>query len=184
MGKSPPGQRFEDFIREYGERAFQFAYRLSGNVEEAKDLVQEACRRALSRWHHFDEQRSLDAWFFTILRHLFLDGRRSAARRRNLSLDASVPGDVEQTYSDLLPGEEEAALEQLARAETAEQVRRVLDALSYDHKVILTLCDMQALRYEEISQVLDVPVGTVRSRLSRARIAFRRALLADSRRVS
>lgn len=173
---------FEAFVRDYGERAFQFAYRLSGNVEEAKELVQEAYYRVLRSWQRYDQKRSLDAWFFTILRNVFLDGRKRYERRHAVSMERPVlgaSGEEAAVLGDLLPAEDEAVLRRLERAETAAAVHAALDSLPYDHRVVLTLCDMEAMSYEEISQVLDVPVGTVRSRLSRARIAFRRLISQD-----
>ncbi len=185
MGQGEPGPRFERLIREYSERAFQFAYRLSHNPEEAKDCVQEAFFRVLRSWEKYDETRSLEAWFFTILRHVFLDGRRRYERRMGVSLDASIvsEGGEAGTFLDLLPAEEEGMLQRLERREAGEAVHRVLDAMSYEHRVVLTLCDMEAMNYEEIAQVLDVPAGTVRSRISRARQAFRRKMVRDPREV-
>ncbi len=185
MGQGEPGPRFERLIRDYGERAFQFAYRLSGNAEEAKDCVQEAFFRVLRSWEKYDETRSLDAWFFTILRHVFLDGRRRYERRMGVSLDASIVSEDGEagTFVDLFPVEEESMLRRLERKEAGEAVRRTLDSLSYEHRVELTLCDMEAMNYEEIARVLEVPAGTVRSRISRARRAFRRKMARDPRAV-
>ena len=84
MSQSVPEGVFEGFVREYGERAFQFAYRLTGNVEDAKDLVQDAFHRALRSWDRYDPSRPLDAWFFTILRHLYFDSRKRAGRRKTV----------------------------------------------------------------------------------------------------
>ncbi len=179
MNSSGSEVQFQRFVCEFGERAFQFAYRLTGNIEEAKDLVQESFYRVLRSWDRYDRSRSLEAWFFTILRHVFLDGRKRYERRHAVSLNRPVrPSGREEatTYDELLSDQEEAVLELLERAEAAEGVRRTLDRLAYDHRVVLTLCDMEGHSYEEISRVLDVPVGTVRSRISRARLAFRREM--------
>ena len=179
MNPSGPEVQFQRFVREYGERAFQFAYRLTGNIEEAKDLVQESFYRVLRSWDRYDRSRSLEAWFFTILRHAFLDGRKRYERRHAVSLDRTVRpcgGEEAKTYEELLPDNEQTVLEGLERDEVAQEVRRTLDRLPYDHRVVLTLCDMEGHSYEEISKVLDVPVGTVRSRISRARLAFRREM--------
>ncbi|MFH1723568.1 MAG: RNA polymerase sigma factor [Elusimicrobiota bacterium] len=178
MEQSGAAERFEEFVRDYGERAFQFAYRLSGNVEEAKDLVQEAYYRVLRSWDRYDASRSLDAWFFRILRNVFLDSRKRYERRHAVSLDRSPEGVSEDgaTYGDLLAGDEEAVLDALERRESAGLVRETLDGLSHEHRAVLTLCDMEGLGYEEIARVLEVPVGTVRSRVSRARRAFRRRM--------
>lgn len=174
MGDAPDARRVEGLIRDYGERAFKFAHRLTGNVEEAKDLVQEAYRKVLSRWETFDPDEPLENWFFTILRHLFLDGARRAKGRMVLSFDAAVGGDEEEpmTVADAVAGPE-ALLEALEREESAEAVRRALAALSPVQRATVMLCDGEGMSYEEIARVLDCPPGTVRSRLSRARIVLR-----------
>ena len=171
--------RFEDLVRDYGERAFQFAYHLCGNIDEAKDVTQESFYRALRGWDSYDPAQPLDSWFFTILRHVFLDGRKRYERRHVVSIDAPVSGeDGETSHADFVRDGEPAVLEVLERRETADSVRRALGELGYEHRAVLTLCDMQHMSYEEISKILDVPIGTVRSRLSRAREALRDRLAA------
>lgn len=166
--------RFEAFVQDYGERVFRFAYRLSGNADEAKELAQEALYRALRGWDRLDLRGSADGWFLTVLRRLILDGRRRFASRKVLSLDrpAEAREDAEP-WADRIPCREEALLESLERRESEELVRRTLDGLRYAYRSVLALCDMQGLSYEEAARVLQVPVGTVRSRLSRARAAFK-----------
>ncbi|OGR58302.1 MAG: hypothetical protein A2X36_06570 [Elusimicrobia bacterium GWA2_69_24] len=178
MSGGQASEALERLIREYGDRAFQFAFRLSGNVEESKDLVQDAFFRVLRSWGSYDAARSLDAWFFRILRNVFLDARKKYETLHGVSLDAGPAGVAEEdlTYGDLLPDGEAAFLDALERSESIEKVQRTLAALSYEHRVVLSLCDMDGLNYEEISKVLDIPIGTVRSRVSRARIAFKRRL--------
>lgn len=172
-----PGPEFESFVCEYGERAFQFAYRLGGNVEEAKELVQEAFVRMFRNWERFDRSRSMSAWYFRILRNVFLDGRRRYERKYAVSIDRRVSGEAEDfgTYGDALEESGEAPFDALAREENAREVRAALAALSFEHRAILSLVDMEASSYEEVGRVLDIPLGTVRSRVARARSAFRRS---------
>ncbi len=174
---------FEDFVREYGDRAYRCAYRLCGDTEEAKDLVQEAFTRVLGRWDRYDSSQPLDAWFFTILRHVFIDDRRRCGRTRVVSLETrSAAADPEEgaTLLQTLADGEEAVLERIEREDSAAAVREALKALSREHREVLTLCDMEGCSYEEIAQVLGVAVGTVRSRVSRARDALRRRLMEAS----
>lgn len=177
MESQSPGPQFKAFIQEYGERAFQFAYRLGGNAEEAKELVQEAFFRMYRHWDRFDQDRPMSAWYFKILRNLFLDGCRRYERRKGVSLDRTVPGVSEDvgTYADALPDYTETSLELLARQEKADEVRSVLDGLSYEHRAILSLVDMEGASYLDVERVLEIPLGTVRSRIARARTAFRKS---------
>lgn len=167
--------RFEAFVRDYGDRVFRFARRLSGgDSDAAKDLAQEALYRALRGWKRLSLRGPADGWFLTVLRRLVLDGRRRFTSRKVLSLDRTAAGpDGAEPWADLLPCREDALLEALERRESEELVRSTLDGLRYEYRSVLALCDMQGLSYEEAARVLEVPIGTVRSRLSRARSAFR-----------
>jgi RNA polymerase sigma-70 factor (ECF subfamily) len=167
----------ERFIECYAQRAFEFAYHLCANSEEAKELVQEAFFRALKRWRQYDPAQSLENWFLTILRHLYYDGLKRYERRHSVSLDAPWGDDDSSLADRVCDRDEEALLERLERREAEEEVREVLASLGVEYRAILTLSDMQALSYEQISTILDCPLGTVRSRLSRARAAFRKAML-------
>ena len=177
MESKGPGPEFEAFVREYSERAFQFAYRLGGNAEEAKETVQEAFFRMLRHLERFDHKRSMSAWYFRILRNVFLDGRRRYERKHAVSIDRRVPGVSEElgTYADSLPEHSEAPLDSLAREERAEEVRGTLGRLTFEHRAILSLVDMEGASYDEVSRVLEIPLGTVRSRVARARSAFRKS---------
>ena len=172
-----PGRRFEEFVRAYGNKAYQFAYRLCGNPEEAKEMAQEAFRRLLAHLDEHDPSKPFDAWFFRILRNVVIDEARRHERRKTVSLDAPVKGPYgEESYADLLVDTEEALLETLERKDSGAAVRRALDLLSAEHRSVLALCDMEGRSYEEAAEVLGVPLGTVRSRVSRARLAFRAVL--------
>lgn len=174
-------RRLARLVREYGERAFRCAWRLTGNAEEARDLVQEAYRRVLDRWDRYDSSLPLENWFFTILRHLFLDAARRRGRRREVSLEALLDGEEDGSFrvGDRISDSEEGLLRALERRETQVSVRRALDMLRHEHRAVLVLCDMEGMRYEDIARVLGCPVGTVRSRISRARTALKRSLAAE-----
>ena len=169
----------ERFINEYAERGFQFAFRLCGNVEEAKELSQEAFFRLIRRWEQYDSSQPLESWFLTVLRNVYYDSVKRHERCRTVPLDAPVVlGEPEgPAYADVLADGSEALLEKLERREAGREVREALDSLSEEHRAVLTLCDMQGLSYEEIAEVLDCPLGTVRSRVSRARSAFKRKMM-------
>ena len=168
----------EQIVEAYGDKGFHLAYRLTGNVEEAKELVQEAFVRLMSRWETYDQSQPVENWFLTILRNIYLDNAKRYERRHAVSLDsvASPEGD---SFADLLADDNELPLlERLERQETAAFVQRAMDTLTDEHRAILTLTDMQGLRYEQAAEVMDLPLGTIRSRMSRARAALKKALLA------
>lgn len=167
---------FEDFVKVYADRAFGFAYRLCGNVEDAQEYVQESFLRALSHWHEVRPDGQLEAWYFTILRNLASDEHRKSDRRREVSLDESPSGWGTDTAADRVAEGTGTTLDVMERLERDRAVRAALDAVPLDQRRVLVFVDMEGRSYEEIARRLDIPVGTVRSRVSRARLAFRKAL--------
>ncbi|MEK7232283.1 MAG: RNA polymerase sigma factor [Elusimicrobiota bacterium] len=162
----------EQLILRETPSAYRVAMSLTRNPEASKELVQEASYRILLNQRAFNASRSGTAWFQAVVRNLFIDGRRSFEYRRGVSLSQTIVADG-PCYSELLPSDEPGVLEQLERGEDSRAVRRITNRLRKEHKEVLKLCDMQALSYEEAAGVLAVSVGTVRSRLFRARRAFR-----------
>jgi RNA polymerase sigma-70 factor, ECF subfamily len=163
----------EKFIQDYGERAFRFALKLSGNAEEARDLVQETSLRVLLAWDRYDYSRPLRGWFFSILWNAFLDSKKRARQRRWVALDAPVDGVDGACYGDILSDDDGDVLQGFENLEEARRVRRALRRLSAELRAVINLCDMNGLKYEDTARKLGVPVGTVRSRLFRARRALR-----------
>jgi RNA polymerase sigma-70 factor (ECF subfamily) len=146
-------------------RLRRFAYGLTGSVDAGDDLVQSACERALSRAHLWEPGTRLDSWMFRIVQNLWVDDRR-AGRRREIAtdvvqLDAMTGGDAEA--------------EMQGRLDLAA-VRRRIAALPEEQRAVLLLVSVEGLSYKDAASVLDIPIGTVMSRLARARLALGRAL--------
>ncbi len=169
---------FESLVGEYGERAFQFAYRLTNNVEDARELVQEAFCRAFSRWESYDRALPIQNWFFAILRHVFLDGLKRFDASNLLSLDEPEE-ESKEDYAEILEDRSDRLLETLEREESGRKVREALLRLSREHRAVLMLADVEGMSYEDIAKVLHCPVGTVRSRVSRARNALKKRLVRE-----
>ena len=181
----PSGRQaqLERFIEDYSERGYQFAYRLSGSAEEAKELVQEGFVRVMEKWDTYDASQPMENWFLTILRNIYMDGMKRYEKRRGVPLDAAI-GPSGMTFAEFLhDGHDESLLERLERQRATDEVQRAMDSLSPEHRAILTLCDVQGLTYVKACDVLDAPLGTVRARMNRARNAFRKAMLEHAREV-
>ena len=164
-------------IRDDGPKAMAFAMSLTRNADAARDLLQEGyCRVARSRVR-YDNERPLFPWFRRTLWHLFLDSRKRREFRRCVSLDAPVFEDG-CAYGDLIADRGEGIPEQLERKETVGEVRAALGNLRPNHRTILALSDMDGRTYEDIARILSIPLGTVRSRIYRARRAFKRSFSA------
>ncbi|HVA67276.1 MAG TPA: sigma-70 family RNA polymerase sigma factor [Elusimicrobiota bacterium] len=179
-------RQLEKFIEDYSERGYRFAYQLCRDDEEAKELVQESFFRVIRNWDKFDPAASTESWFLTILRNLYFDALKRYERKNCSSLDALVrenEGSALAFTEVIADAREEAPFDRLEREELGAKTRAVLDALIPEHKAVLTLCDMEGLRYEDIAVVLDCPLGTVRSRICRAREAFKKKFLEMCREV-
>jgi len=168
----------ERLIGEYSDKGFRFAFRLCGNSDEAKDLLQDAFLRVFQKWNRYDVTQPFSNYFLTILRHIYCDHLKRQ-RVATLSLDAPMQkGESPAALGEMVADREEPILDRLMRQETTRTVGKCLREISPEHRVILTLCDMEGLSYEAIAVVLDCPVGTVKSRICRARTALKEKLIA------
>jgi RNA polymerase sigma-70 factor, ECF subfamily len=159
-GGGPVSARFGDQLIAVLPRLRRFARGLSGSVADADDLVQAACERALARQHQFQEGTRFDSWMFRIVQTIWIDQVRSRDVRKE-------DGDVAE---DRL-GSDEPVRRVEARLALAE-VRRALERLPADQRAALLLVTVEGLSYKEAAEVVQVPVGTIMSRLARARIAL------------
>jgi len=172
-GKAPMSVVLDGFIRDSGSRAYQFAYSLAGNGEEAGELVQEALYRVMLAWDRYEASKPLDRWFTVILRNAFLDSRRRSGRKLGVSLDQPLRADSSTVLRDLVPDREPGVLEVLERKETAARACQALQGLKPRHRAVLVLRELRGLAYGDIAKSLRLPLGTVRSRIHGARQALR-----------
>jgi RNA polymerase sigma-70 factor, ECF subfamily len=140
----------------------RYARALSGDSAWADDLVQDTLERALSRWHTLRPQSNLRAWLLTILRHLYIDQLR---KQREIAVD-----------DDNAPWRTMAAPVDQVDGLLLRDVQRALYRLPVEQREVLLLVGLEELSYQEVSSILKIPVGTVMSRLSRAREHMRSLL--------
>lgn len=140
-------------------RLRRFAHALAGNRDDGDDLVQAACAKALGALHQFKPGTRLDAWMFTIIRTGFLDRARMRTRRPTVS-----DPDAVEALSDGGKGARSAE-DRLMLA----RVRAAMAELPEDQRAVLGLIAIEGFAYREAAEMLDVPIGTVMSRLARAR---------------
>jgi len=165
---------FGELVRRYQGRLYPTLLRLTGSAEDAQDLLQEAFLRAYRKLGRFQGESSFYTWLYRLTVNLALSHRR----RRNPSLRlADLPSSEDEGSYD--PASEADQSDPSLPAEQAERdalVHRALDALAPDHRAVVVMKEFDGLRYEEIAAHLGVPVGTVRSRLHRARRELRERL--------
>lgn len=167
---------FEQMLREHHRRAFSFAYRMTGNREDAEDLTQDAFVRAFRARERYDVSRPFDRWLYRIISNLFIDRLRSKPRSTPLSLDAPMEGnDGDRLFGDI-PDEESDPARVLLKGVMDERLQDALNSLPYQFRQTVLLTDVEGLSYDEAANALDCATGTVRSRLHRARVMMRDSL--------
>jgi len=158
-------------VGRYQDRLYPTLLRLTGSAEDAQDLLQDAFLRAFEKLDRFHGESSFYTWVYRIAVNLALSGRRRRRPTIRLGEDglsgAAEPADDPSQTDPSLPAE---------RAERDRLIQDALNALARDHRAVVVLKEYDGLRYEEIAAVLGVPVGTVRSRLHRARCELRERL--------
>ena len=158
---------FEELVLEYEKKVYNVALRILGNSEDAADMTQEAFIKAYNSLSGFRGDSKFSVWLTRIVSNLCLDFLRSRSRRPTVSLSVEDDGgdDVQLDIADNSQSPELL----LERSLTRESVRRGLKALPEDYREILLLREIQGLSYDEIAAVLNIEVGTVKSRIFRGR---------------
>jgi RNA polymerase sigma-70 factor (ECF subfamily) len=169
-------EEFENLVKTHEKALYHFAYRLTGNHDDAQDLVQEGLLKAYRAFHRFKLGTAFDRWVYQIIYRSFIDHYRKKKRRPFVaSLDESPPyfdqpKQVEVPDHTMLP--EDFAL----RLELGETIQQALLRLPEEFRAAVVLCDIQGFSYEEISNILQCSLGTVRSRIHRGRRLLREYL--------
>ncbi len=165
---------FDVIVDQCYAMVYNIAYRLLGDSDWACDATQEAFVRAFNGLPNFRRDASFTTWLYRIATNVSLDQLR---RRRRWLAEQSLTPDAEEEGPAPDPPDGQPGPN--GRAETAERreiVHAALRRLSDDHRTIIVLFDLQGLSYEEVSEVLGVPLGTVKSRLNRARLSLKQQL--------
>jgi RNA polymerase sigma factor (sigma-70 family) len=154
---------------------YNFAFRLTNDEDDANDLVQDTYLKAFRFINSFSQGTNAKAWLFRILKNSFINDFRKKSKE-----PAKVDyQDVETTYNS----EEDAETNQTVdlRVESVQdligdEIANALNALPVDFRTVIILCDVEGFTYEEMAKILDIPIGTVRSRLHRARMLLKEKL--------
>ena len=158
---------FEQLVTDYEKNVYSIALRMTGNSEDAADMTQEAFIKAYNSLGNFRGDSKFSVWLYRIVSNVCLDYIRSRSRKPSVSLSTENE-DGEEVEIDIAD-EEKTPENLLDRRLTRDAVQRGLQSLPPDHRQILLLREIQGLSYEEISEALGLEVGTVKSRIFRAR---------------
>lgn len=172
-------EAFETRLRPHLEPLYRLAYRLTGRREDAEDLVQDLLTKLYARREELEKVEHPRSWLMRVLYRLFIDQRRQRARSPVHLVPDGPSGDGEPILERLAA---DSSQQPAAEAERDEQQRLLLAAiarLSEDHRRVLALHDVEGYTLEEMQEMIDCPIGTLKSRLHRARSRLR-DLLAES----
>ena len=151
------------------DQLYNFAHWLTQNREEAEDLVQETYVKALKGFSSFQLGTNFRAWMYRILRNTFLTSRTGLRATSTVPLDSDEDGPE-------LAVENETPETTLLKRSDSELVQGAINELPVHYREILLLCEVEEMSYQEIAETLSIPIGTVMSRLSRARNTLREGL--------
>jgi RNA polymerase sigma-70 factor (ECF subfamily) len=169
---------FNALIRKHEARAYQYAFRLTRNPEEASDIVADGFVRVYNAIHNFKGNSAFTTWLYRILTNCYLDVRKKEKNRVTTSLDAILQtpeGEVERQIED--PGT--SPYEDVERNVRETSIEDAVGLLPEYQRAMIVMYHSESMTYEEIAAALDLPVGTVKSRLNRARISLRELLVRD-----
>ena len=170
---------FGRLIALYQDRVFNLCLRMCGNASDAEDYAQEAFIKAMRSIDRFDGRSRFYTWLFRIAVNGVISGRRKNGRAMIRSLDVGRAAGDDAGHASIrndLAAEESGPVDQASLREEHAQVLAALAELDEDHRAAVLLRDVESLDYSEIAEVLGVAVGTVKSRLTRARQMLRRQL--------
>ena len=179
-GAESPGtahrlEAFEELVLRHQTQIYRVAYRFTGNHDDAEDLAQEAIVEAFRAFDRYQPGTYFDRWLYRIMSRTYIDTVRRRNRRPVVSLDAPMGGEGDPLVTVM--GDSSQDPQQMTESFDLDGVVQVaLDGLPQEFRAAVVLADIEGLSYDEVAQALRCPVGTVRSRLHRARQMLREAL--------
>ncbi|TCZ69870.1 RNA polymerase sigma factor SigW [Paenibacillus albiflavus] len=180
LARNGDRRAFAELVELYKDKIYHLGYRMLGNRQEAEDIVQETFMRLYSNLHRYDENQKFSTWIFRIAANLCIDRLRK--RKVTYSLDAEVNDGEGNDYYAMMSSDEDTPEKQVIVSETQRQIRKVIDNMPDKYKSIIVLRYLQDLSLQEISDVLDMPITTIKTRLHRGREYLRKKLEASGTR--
>ena len=167
---------FEQLVARYQNKITAFAARMLNDRDEAEDVAQEAFIKAYRSLEGFRGASSFSTWLYRIVTNLCIDRARARKRRPQQAYSLDEPFDRDEKGGRELPDFSSEPGKEVERDELRQQVRTTVAEMPEKLRQVLIMCDIQGMPYEQIAQVLDCPIGTVKSRLFHARADLARRL--------
>ncbi len=171
--KAGDRKAFDELYAKYKRPIVNFAYRMIGNRQTAEEIAQETFIRVYMKIAHFDTRGKVSSWIYAIASNLAKNELRDRKYFHDIPLETPVAGgDRAVSLWQVIADGHARPDQEIQAREREESIQKVLDSIPLRYRDVLVLCDIQGLSYEEVSGVLGCPVGTIASRLSRARCIF------------
>ena len=165
---------FAELVELYKDKLYNMAYRMMGNAQEAEDVAQEAFLRAYKNLDSYNAKHKFSTWIYRIATNLCIDKMRK--KKPDYSLDAEVDGIVGADMYTRIASSERTPEEEYVRAETQTEVQAAIESLPENYRAAVVLKYMHDMSLQEIADILEVPVSTVKTRIHRGREALRASL--------
>ncbi len=174
LAKTGDRGAFADIVELYKDKLYHLAYRMVGNRQEAEDIVQETFLRVFRNLDRYDETMKFSTWIYRIGTNLCIDKLRK--RKASYSLDADVADGEGTDWYAMLPSDEPTPEGRVMLSETQRRIREAIDTLPEKYKSVVILRYLHDMSLQEIGDVLDMPVTTVKTRVHRGREFLRKKM--------
>ena len=167
---------FEELIVQHEKIVYNVALRMMNHSEDAKDISQDVFLKAYKSLENFDERSAFSTWLYRITHNTCIDEMRKRKGKYSYSLEEELENE-EGSMQRQIADEGDSPEESLLREEQKSEIVQALDTLSAEHKAAIILRDVKGLPYDEIAEILELSMGTVKSRISRARNQLKTEIL-------
>lgn len=163
------GRAFGMLIENHERFVYNIVYRITGNFEDARDISQEAFIKAFKNFSSYDESSAFSTWLYRIAVNTAIDHVRKKKRENNVSLEDYITEEKTESHKSSVE-------EKVISKEGVSNIMEAVNSLDEDFKTVIVLRDIEGMEYSQISEITGCPVGTVKSRLSRARGKLRQII--------
>ncbi len=176
LAKSGDMQAFETLIIKHEKIVYNIALRMFGASEDVKDISQEVFLKVYRNLQQFDEKSAFSTWVYRIAMNTCIDEMRKRKNKQTYSLEEELE-DTDGSYQKQFADNEETPEQTMMRKEAQSEILQALETLSAEHRMAIVLRDIRGFSYEEIADMTDTTLGTVKSRISRARLQLKEEIL-------
>jgi RNA polymerase sigma-70 factor (ECF subfamily) len=168
---------FEELIENHQKKVYNIAFRMVGNEQDAYDIVQEVFIKVFKSINKFKGDSAFSTWLYRITTNVCIDEIRKRKKAKLISLDAPLSIQGDEVKLEIPDNKAQESFEEAERKEVREEIIKAINELNESHKAIIILRDINGYSYDEIANILECSLGTVKSRINRARGALKKIIV-------